>query len=323
VDELDHKIVNELESKGFQKSATLAPLFGVGERTIRKRINDMRSKGILKIVALPNPVLLGYRAWAKIGIKVEAGSSYRVAHELIEHSPIYFVAYTIGTFDIIIAVHFYTIEQLAHFVNSELTKVKGILSTETMMLIHPRKYYRFYWPAHPFKETGNGSEPYLYATVSSNYYKLDEVDRHILGILEEDGLARPATLKSRLGVKESTIRKHIKNMLSNDVFKIEVVPNIEVLGYEAWATMGITINHQFTDKALNAIVKHPAVYLVSNSIGRFNIIIAARFSNIDALHQFVNIALPATEGVICIETFLHNKPLKYHNINFALSKKLF
>lgn len=316
MDELDHKLLGELESKGFQKSTTLAPLLGVGERTIRKRISDMRSKGIIKIVALPNPVLLGYKAWAKIGIKVELGSSYRVACELAEHPSVYFVAYTIGTFDIIIAVHFYTIDQLTHFVNSELTNVKGILSTETMMLICPRKYYHFSWPAPAFKETNNGSEHYLDVTASGNHYEADEVDRRILSILGEDGLARPATLKSRLGIGETTIRKRMKNMLNNGVFRIEVVPNIEVLEYEAWATMGISINHQFAHKVLDAIIKHPAVYLASVSLGRFNLIIAARFHNIDLLHQFVNMDLPAIEGVSSIETFLHNKPLKYHNINW-------
>ena len=66
MDGLDYKLLGELQDKGFQRSTTLAYLLGVGERTIRKRISDMRRKGIIKIIAVPNPVLFGYKAWVFI-----------------------------------------------------------------------------------------------------------------------------------------------------------------------------------------------------------------------------------------------------------------
>lgn len=316
MDKFDQKLLTELQNKGFQKSAALAPLFGVGERTIRRRINIMRSKEIIKVIALPNPVLFGYKAWAKIGIKVEPGASYRVARKLVGYSSVYFVAHTIGTFDIIIAVHFSTFDGLTYFINSELSKVESILSTEAMLLIWPRKYYRFSWPAPVFKKSGNGGEYYIDNVPGHNDYEVNEVDRRILSILMEDGLTRPTVLKSRLGIGETTIRKHLKNMLNNRVFKIEVVPDIEVLEYEVWATMGITINHQSAHEVLDAIIKYSAVYLASVSLGRFNLIIAARFHNIDLLNQFINMKLLTIKGVSSVETFLHNKPLKYHNINW-------
>jgi DNA-binding Lrp family transcriptional regulator len=105
-------------------------------------------------------------------------------------------------------------------------------------------------------------------------------------------------------------------MLNNGAFKTVVVPNPEVLEYEAWATMGITINDQFSHKVMKTLTEHPAVYLASYSIGRFNLIIAARFRSIDLLDRFVNMELPAIAGVGSVETFLHVRPLKYHNINW-------
>lgn len=314
MDELDQKILNELQRQGFQKSRTLASFLGVGERTIHRRISTMRSEGIIKIIAIPDFVSFGYKAWAKVGIKVEPKSLSYVAHQLVENPSIYFVAYVYGTFDIIIAVHFCDIDSLTYFVNSELTKIKGILSTETMVLTSPRKYYNFSWPKPLFKKTKNGWQYCLDTGTSHNHYEIDEVDQRILSILMEDGLTRPATMKSRLGMGESTIRKHMKKMLSNGAFRIVVVPNPAVLEYQVWATMGITINNRSGHEVLDAIVKHPEVYLASVSVGRFNLIIAARFHDIDFLDRFVTVELPAIDGVSYVETFLHNKPLKYHNI---------
>ena len=278
----------------------------------------MRREGLVKVIALPDFLSLGYAAWAKIGIKVEPKSLPYVARQLVENPLVYFVAYSYGRFDILIAARFGDIGCLAYFVNSELSEMRGILNTETMVLTHPRKYYNFSWPKPPLIEIKNGWQRCLDTGTSHNRYQVDEVDRRILSILMEDGLTRPATIKSKLGMSESTIRKHMKKMLSNLLFRIVVVPNPEVLEHEVWATMGITISNRPGHEILDDILKHPEVYLASCSIGRFNLVIAARFHAIDLLHRFVTIELPAIRGVSVVETFLHNKPLKYHNIKWSI-----
>jgi DNA-binding Lrp family transcriptional regulator len=320
MDVLDRKILNELQTQGFQKIHIIASHFGIGERTISRRISAMRREGIIKIIALPDFVLFGYKAWAKIGIKVKPQSLSYVAGQLANNASIYFVAYAYGPFDIIIAVHFYNIDSLTFFINTELIKIKGILSTETMVLTSPRKYYNFSWPIPRFEKTQNGLGYDLDADINRNHYEIDKTDKKILSILMEDGLARPASIKSRLGMGESTIRKRMKKMSDNGLFRIIVVPNPEVLEHEVWATMGININKRLAYEVLDAIVKYPEVYLASVAIGRFNLVIAARFHHIDFINQFINIKLPEIEGVSYVETFLHNKPLKYHNIHWPIQK---
>jgi len=315
IDELDRKLLDELERRGFQSTTTLARRFDVGERTIRRRIGNMLSKDIIRVVALPNFPLLRYRAWTKIGIKVEPGYLTSVARRLVAHPRIYFVAYALGRFEILIAVNYKTTDGLMYLLNSELTEIKGIRSTEAMMLVHPSKYYNFSWPAPEFKKGKDGGEYYIDVNSATSVCELDELDSKILSVLQKDGLVRPAGLKSKLGIGESTIRKRIRNMLNNGAFKTVVVPNPEVLEYEAWATMGITVNDEFSHKTMETLTEHPAVYLASYSIGRFNLIIAARFHSIDLLDRFVNMELPAIAGVGPVETFLHASPLKYHNIN--------
>jgi len=314
VDDLDKKLLSELQSKGYQKSSILVPYLGVAEKTIRRRINIMKSEGIIKIVAVPNPVVFGYKAWAKIGIKVKPSSLFQVAQELTGHRSIYFVAYSLGRFDIMIAVRFESVDRLTYFVNSELPKIKGILSTETMILMSPRKYYNFSWPAPALRKNNRSEHD---ASITYDAYQIDETDRKIINFLAEDGLTPIKVLKSRLGLGENTIRKRIKTMLKHRAFNIEVVPNPGASEYETWATMGVNTSAQFVHKVIDVIIKNPAVYLASDSIGRFNIIIAARFHNIDLLNGFVHMELAKIRGVGTVETFLHTKPVKYHNIEWS------
>lgn len=309
MDKLDKNLLAILQSEGYQTSAILAPRLGVAERTVRRRISMMKRKGIIRIIAVPNPILSGYRTWTKIGIKVNPGCLSEVAQQLVEHPSIYFVAYSLGTFDIMIAVHFDSMERLTHFINTDLAKIEGISGTEAMMLVWPRRYYNFYWPE---PAPGKNNE---WEHLHSNYagYEIDDIDRRIIDILMEDGLTPVRVLKTRLNICEGTIRKRIRQMLRSGVFKIETVPNPELLEYEVWATMGITTSHQLTHQVINAIMKNSAVYLASVSLGRFNIVISARFPNIDLLNEFVHMKLPEIKGIGAIETFLHTRPLKYHN----------
>ena len=120
---------------------------------------------------------------------------------------------------------------------------------------------------------------------------------------------------------ESAIRKRMKAMLEHGVYKIEVVPNPEILEYEAWATIGITINNQYAHNVIDSIIKYPAVYLASVSLGRFNIVMACRFANTELLNQFVRVELPSIQGISSTETFLHNKPLKYHNVSWTQRRR--
>jgi Lrp/AsnC family transcriptional regulator for asnA, asnC and gidA len=316
MDELDQKLLNELESQGFQKAAALAAKLGVGERSIQRRIRNMRNGGIIKVIAIPNLVLLGYKAWATIGIRVEVGCLDNVSRELIKHPPTHFVGTTIGEFDIMVDAAFYTFDELSLFVNSELRMIKGILGSEAMLLMSPRKYYRFLWPG-PVVKRGDAGWQVCPNSVSHNLYRIDETDRRILNILKQDGLICPAALAAKLGISESTIRRRKKNMLSQMLFSLEVVPNPEVLQYVVLVMMGININHRLAHEVIEALIKNSAVYFASQSIGKFNVIITARFRNIDLLNHFINVELPAVEGITSVHTFLINKTLKYHGIAWS------
>jgi len=316
LDELDRELLHELERTGNLKAATLVRGLNVGERTIRRRINNMLRDDIIKIVALPNLLLLGHRAWAFIGIQVASEYLDSVTRWLVEHPRIYFVAYVLGRFDIIIAVDYKTPDGLIYFLTSELVGVRGIRGTEAMMLVNPTKYYNFCWPISNLKNGKAMGEYCVDTSSATDVYELDEVDSAILSALREDGIVRPTSLKSKLGIGEGAIRQRIRNMLNHKIFQTVAVSNPEVIEYELWATVGITVNDRFSHKSVMTLAEHPAVYLASYSLGRFNFIVEARFHSVTLLEQFVHTELRTIKGVDSVETYLHVKHLKYNNINW-------
>jgi Lrp/AsnC family transcriptional regulator for asnA, asnC and gidA len=314
MDGLDLKILAELQKRGYPNSVSLAPLLGVAERTVRRRMEAMKTTGIIKIVIVPNPVVLGYEAWATIGIKADPRLWHSVARELAENRSVYLVSYTLGRFDFIIAAFCENINRLTQLVSSELTKVAGIQSTETMVSLRARKYYDFFWPA---KADNDGGTTYIRDCVAHSGFQIDDTDRRILNALMEDGLARPGTLKKRVSLGEATIRKRMNNMLRSGVYDIQVVPNPEVLTNDVWATVGVTVSQRDANMVIDEIAQKPEVYLASVASGRFNILLSARFRNIRSLEVFLDQELQTTRGVASIESFIHSQPLKYHNIRWS------
>jgi Lrp/AsnC family transcriptional regulator for asnA, asnC and gidA len=306
VNDLDARITRLLEAGGYRSNKALAGDLGVAERTVRRHVNGMVAKGALSVVLIPNPVACGMRAWTKIGVKTEPAFMRSVAEWLVRHRSVYFVANSLGRFDIIIAAHFDSVAKLEHFVNSELASLPGVTSSETWMLASPRKYYGFSWPA-PLIGGNHNLRPEWSAFASS-------VDQGIVSALWEDGRARVDSISTALGVSQATVRRRLYYMLSNDLCKREIVLSPSVLGTETWATIGISTRSRDVHEVIDELLKYPAVYLASSSLGKFNIVLGTRFRSIDLLNRFVMVDLPTTDGITSTETFVHNKPLKYHNI---------
>ena len=314
MDQLDGNLILQLENKGTLNYSILANDLGVSERTVRRRIRNLINFSHIRPIVMPNLVKLGFRAWARIGIRVTPGTFPEVAHALISNPSIYFVAATLGRFDIIIAVYFSSIDQLSHFVNSELTGIKGINTVETFLLVHPRKYNQFRWPEPNIEISSNYAKGRDADSIYYDKYQLDSVERSILDILLLDGLIKPKQISQKIGIGENTVRKKLKTMQEKELFKIEVIPITREFEYGARATIGIDISDSHPHKIIDSIVERPAVAAASVALGSHNIILVTRFRNTNLLDQFVTEFLASLPGINAIETFLHVRRLKYYNV---------
>ena len=316
MDELDQKILNKLRIDSSLKSEQLADSLNVTGRTIRRRLSVMKKKGEVKTIAVLNPVLLGFKGWSKIGIKVEPGAAASVEEHLLKLPYVYFATRCFGAFDFFIGGYFDSQEQLAYFVNMQLAMIPGIQNTETIPLIHPRIYYGFRWKAPaPYDKT---SIQYQRKREQNKVFKFRNIDRKILDASEFTISSIPF-LKTKLKISEGTIRKHIKNMIMHEMIKIEVTPNPLVLAYEVWSIIGIKVRLKSVHEVLDKIIEFPSVYLAATSLGRFNIVISARFLDTESFSRFANEDLSKIQGISYIESFILTKPLKYHNIRWSYS----
>lgn len=140
MDDLDRKLIEELEMDGRQTNAELARKIGTSKATARRKLNSLLDDGIIRIVSVADPQAQGYKTVATMGIKVQPGEVESVANKLASYGNIPFVIITAGRYDIITIVMFRDPEDLSEFIRNELGDISGLLSAETMIYLKIKKF---------------------------------------------------------------------------------------------------------------------------------------------------------------------------------------
>lgn len=140
LDDLDRHIVQQLRDNARRSYADISRAVGVSEPTIRNRVERLVSTGAILPKTRVNPEVLGFPIDAMIGIRVDRGRMPEVGTRLAQMDHISYVAYTTGTFDILIEAYFQDKEGLYDFLNGPLAGVEGINYTETWHVLRIEKY---------------------------------------------------------------------------------------------------------------------------------------------------------------------------------------
>lgn len=133
IDELDLKLLQELQKDGVRSYVELGRMLGVVEGTVRKRIKDLKDKNILKIVGVPNVSELGYGFMNFMALQVRMAELREVANALARKPNVCYLAFVTGRYDLIAVIVTRTPQELSHFIEAEVSSIPGILRTETFV----------------------------------------------------------------------------------------------------------------------------------------------------------------------------------------------
>ncbi len=92
---------------------------------IRLRYNRLVESGILRVVAITNPLHMGYTKMALIGIKAEGGKLKEILDRIAALEEVIYLIVVSGSFDIIAEVMCREQEDLLQFLTDKLYKIDG------------------------------------------------------------------------------------------------------------------------------------------------------------------------------------------------------
>jgi Lrp/AsnC family transcriptional regulator for asnA, asnC and gidA len=103
LDEISKRIIEQLQQDGRRSYAAIGKAVGLSEAAVRQRVQRLTDNGVMQIVAVTDPMMLGFHRQTMIGIKCE-GDLERVADHLAGMDEIDYVVITSGSFDLLVEV---------------------------------------------------------------------------------------------------------------------------------------------------------------------------------------------------------------------------
>jgi Lrp/AsnC family transcriptional regulator for asnA, asnC and gidA len=140
IDDVSKAIIEQLQADGRRSYAEIGKAVGLSEAAVRQRVQKLTESGVMQIVAVTDPMQLGFYRQAMIGVRV-SGDTRVVADKLASMPAVDYVVLTAGTFDILAEVVCENDLDLITMLNSEIRTLEGVLSTETFVYLKLHKQF--------------------------------------------------------------------------------------------------------------------------------------------------------------------------------------
>jgi Lrp/AsnC family transcriptional regulator for asnA, asnC and gidA len=138
LDDVSKAIIEQLQQDGRRPYAAIGKAVGLSEAAVRQRVQRLHDSGVMQIVAVTDPMQVGFSRSAMIGIRVE-GDAEAVADQLEVMPEVDYLVVCAGNFDILAEVVAEDDDHLLEVINRRIRAIAEVRSTETFVYLKLRK----------------------------------------------------------------------------------------------------------------------------------------------------------------------------------------
>ncbi len=138
LDDVSKAIIDQLQQDGRRPYATIGRAVGLSEAAVRQRVQRLLESGVMQIVAVTDPLRLGFARQAMIGIRAD-GDLRDVAAAVAKIAEVDYVVICAGSFDLLAELVCTDDEHLLTIISEAIRSVPGVRSTETFVYLRLEK----------------------------------------------------------------------------------------------------------------------------------------------------------------------------------------
>ncbi|HOQ12947.1 MAG: Regulatory protein AsnC [Spirochaetes bacterium ADurb.Bin218] len=148
IDSIDASIIELLQRDGRLSNTDIARELDVSEATVRGRIKRLIDDEVIQIVAVSNPLRLGFEITGDLYITVDMKKMENVIAKLKNFKELWYIVTTTGRFNLNAEFVVKDLESLNDLVYNKLSHIDGILQIETSIIMkYIKRKYDFGTPA--------------------------------------------------------------------------------------------------------------------------------------------------------------------------------
>lgn len=310
LDELDRSLVQALVIDGRAPFSRIAEVLDVSDQTVVRRYRRLRSTGLVRVVGLPLGSRVGlFESWLRVQCAPDA--ALPVAEALARRPDIAWVTLNSGGTEIHCMTRARTRKDRDALLLDKLPRTRRVtgISAHTILrkffggpdawagtdLLRPGQIAALRRPVAP-----HGPERYV----------MDEAELALLSVLGRDGRAGYPELARATGLSESTARRRLERLrdLGAVFFDVEFVPSL--FGYEAEATLVLTVPPARLAEVGAALAGHREVAFAAAVTGAASLMAVAVCRDTDALYTYLTERIGAVAGVGQVEVIPNLRSVK-------------
>ncbi|MEI2712659.1 MAG: Lrp/AsnC family transcriptional regulator [Nocardioides sp.] len=134
LDDVAKAIIEQLQQDGRRSYAAIGKVVGLSEAAVRQRVQRLTDAGVMQVVAVTDPLELGFARQAMIGVTVR-GSLSRVVADIADLDEVDYVVVTAGKYDLLVEAVCESDEALLTLISDKIRAIEGVETTETFMYL--------------------------------------------------------------------------------------------------------------------------------------------------------------------------------------------
>jgi Lrp/AsnC family transcriptional regulator for asnA, asnC and gidA len=140
LDDIGKRIIELLQSDGRMPYVSIASAVGLSEGAVRQRVQRMIDTGVIQIVAVTDPLMVGFSRQAMIGVKTR-GDVTPIAEAICEIPQVDYVVTTAGGYDLLVELVCEDDAELLDVLMTQIRTLDGITETETFVYLKLNKQH--------------------------------------------------------------------------------------------------------------------------------------------------------------------------------------
>lgn len=138
LDDKAKRIIELLQADGRLSYSAIAKEVELSEAAVRQRVTKLIESGMMQVVAVTDPLQMGFARQAMVGVKV-VGDVRDVAKSLSAMDEIDYVVITTGRYDILVELVATSDDDLLDLVSGRIGQLDGVAHSETFVYLRLEK----------------------------------------------------------------------------------------------------------------------------------------------------------------------------------------
>lgn len=304
LNDLDQRLLQELQLDGRAPFSHLARRLGVSERTVARRYQRLRGLG-LRIVGRPDHTRLGLVRWL-LRLHCTPDAAGTIADALARRSDTSWVTLASGGTELYCALNTRSAGERNALLLEKLPRTPHVLSVSAHCMMRIFVGATSTWHATRFPTSAPPASLPAAAvdsgTLDTAPLPLDATDRTLFTELARDGRATLPELSRATGRSPSSVQRHLERLRAEGAVDFSVDFDPQLLGYHMSTRLWLNVAPAHLRTVGETLATHPAIPFAAAITGTSNLVASGIFRTPADLYDYIDRQIGPLPGIQNIET---------------------